>query len=312
MKKREDLSYKMLINLKRVIKSGWQGFFRDGGMVLVTIFTLFITILLIGSLFLMRAVTQSLIVVLQEKVDFSIYFKEKVEEESIFVFKEELARLPDLTEINYVSKEQAMEDFTQRYKDNEVLMESIREVGINPFLPSLNVKTMEASQYQAVANFLDSPDFQEMIEKVDYNERKPVIERLFSLTSAMNKTGIALSLILIIIAVLVTYNTIRMAIYNFREEIKIQRLVGADNWFIRGPFLAQGVISGVVSAFLALIVSGLLAFSLSSRFDILFSGVNMFNIFLTNIWQIILLQFIAGISLGVISALLSTRKYLKV
>lgn len=312
MKKKEDSFFNMFINFKRVIRTAWQGFFRDGGLILVTIFTLFATIFLISSLYLLRGVTQSLAVVLQEKVDFSVYFKEETAEENIFGLKEELSKLSDLNEINYVSKEKAMEDFTQRYKDNEVLMESIREVGINPFLASLNIKTMEASQYQAVANFLESSNFMEIIEKIDYKERKPVIERLFSLTSAMNKTGIALSLILIIVAVLVTFNTIRMAIYNFGEEIKIQRLVGADNWFIRGPFLAQGLISGIVSAFLAFIVFGLLAYFLASKLDILFSGLNIFKIFLVNIWQIILLQFLTGIALGVISSYLSVRKYLRV
>lgn len=302
----------IIINFKRVIRAAWQGFSRDGGLVLVTIFTLFATVLLISSLFLLRGITQSLIISLQEKVDFSVYFKEDASEENIFTLKEELTKLPDLAEISYVPKDQAMEDFTARYRDNEVLMESLREVGINPFLASLNVKTMEASQYQAVANFLAKPDFEELIEKVDYAERRPVIERLFSLTSTLNKTGIGLSLLLTIVAVLVTFNTVRMAIYNFGEEIKIQRLVGADNWFIRGPFLAQGAISGAISALLALVVSALLAFVLAPKFSIVFSGLDVFQIFLANLWQIVLLQFLTGIGLGVVSAFLSVRKYLKV
>lgn len=279
---------------------------------MVTIFTLFATVALIGSLFLLRGVTESLMVTLQEKVDFSVYFRDEASEDDIFALKEELVKFPDLTEINYVSKDQAMEDFKARYQDNEVLMEAVREVGVNPFLASLNVKTMQASQYQAVAGFLDSSDFTGVIEKVDYRERQPVIDRLFALTSMMNRTGIGLSLILTIVAVLVTFNTIRLAIYNFGEEIKIQRLVGADNWFIRGPFLVQGALSGVLAAFLALIVSGLLAFVLAPKFDILFSGLNIFKIFLANIWQIVLLQFLTGIGLGVVSSYLSVRKYLKV
>ncbi|MBI4101409.1 MAG: ABC transporter permease [Candidatus Nealsonbacteria bacterium] len=302
----------MLITFKRIVRTAWQGFFRDGGLVLVTIFTLFATVALIGSLFLLRGVTESLMVTLQEKVDFSVYFRDEASEDDIFALKEELVKFPDLTEINYVSKDQAMEDFKARYQDNEVLMEAVREVGVNPFLASLNVKTMQASQYQAVAGFLDSSDFTGVIEKVDYRERQPVIDRLFALTSMMNRTGIGLSLILTIVAVLVTFNTIRLAIYNFGEEIKIQRLVGADNWFIRGPFLVQGALSGVLAAFLALIVSGLLAFVLAPKFDILFSGLNIFKIFLANIWQIVLLQFLTGIGLGVVSSYLSVRKYLKV
>lgn len=302
----------MFTTFKRIFRTAWQGFFRDGGLVLVTIFTLFATVALIGSLFLLRGVSQSLMVVLQEKVDFSVYFKEEATENDIFALKDELVRFPDLTEVNYVSKDQAMEYFTLRYQDNEVLMEAVREVGVNPFLASLNVKTMQASQYQAVASFLEGSDFSGVIEKVDYRERQPVIDRLFALTSMMNKTGIGLSLVLTIVAVLVTFNTIRLAIYNFGEEIKIQRLVGADNWFIRGPFLVQGFLSGALAALLALIISGLLAFVLAPKFDVLFSGLNIFRVFLANLWQIVLLQFVTGIGLGVVSSYLSVRKYLRV
>jgi cell division transport system permease protein len=191
-------------------------------------------------------------------------------------------------------------------------MESLEEVGMNPFLASLNIKAFEASQYQAVANFLENTDFENKIEKIDYYQRKPVIERIFSLTSNLNKFGIGFSVVLAIIAILVAFNTTRLAIYNSREEIKIQRLVGASNWFIRGPFLVQGAITGFFAALICLLVFVSITWGLSSKIEILFPGLNIFNLFITNFWPILFLQLITGIGLGIVSSLIATRKYLEV
>jgi len=301
----------MLTNLKRVIRAGWQSFFRDGGLVLATIFTMLLTLFLMGSILLMKDVSKSLITSLQSKVDFSVYFKEGTGEGDILAIKDKITQAAKLTEINYVSKEEALAEFTQRHQDNASLMGAVQEVGGNPFLASLNIKALEASQYQAVANFLENSDSKNLIESIDYLQRKPVIEKLFSLTSTANTGGIILSLILTIVAILVTFNTIRLSIYNLREEIKVQRLVGASNWFIRGPFLVQGTIVGIFAALLSFLIFSLTCWLLAPKINVLFSDLNLFQIFLGNLWQILLLQIFAGIGLGVISAILSTRKYLK-
>ncbi|MDO8503060.1 MAG: permease-like cell division protein FtsX [bacterium] len=302
----------MITSLKRVIRAGWQGFFRDGGLVFVTIFTMTSTILLASSLFLFRDVSHLLITSLREKADFSVYFKEDAPEDDVFLVRDELANIPEVKDVSYISKEQALAEFTARHKDDIVLMGSVQEVGGNPFLSSLKIKVLEASQYQAVAGFLENPNFKDVIEKIDYQDRKPLIERLFSFSSTIDKGGIILSIILFLVAILVSFNTIRLSIYSLREEIKIQRLVGAENWFIRGPFLAQGVIVGVFSALASLLVSSFLIWFLSPKVAILFSGLNLFAIFINHFWLILLLQLATGIGLGTISASLSVRKYLKV
>ena len=270
------------------------------------------TILLASSLFLFRDVSRFLIISLQEKADFSVYFKEDALEDDVFGVRDELAKIPEVKDVSYISKEQALAEFTARHKDDAILMGSVQEVGGNPFLSSLKIKALEASQYQAVAGFLENSSFKDVIENIDYQDRKPLIERLFSISSNIDKGGIILSAILFLIAILVSFNTIRLSIYNLREEIKIQRLVGAENWFIRGPFLAQGAIVGAFSALASLLVISFLAWFLSPKVAILFSGLNLSAIFLHNFWLILLLQLAIGIGLGTISASLSVRKYLKV
>ncbi len=301
----------MLITVKRIFRAGWINFIRDGGISAATIFILVMAIFLVSSLFLLKDASRFLITSLQEKADISVYFKENLSEEDILKVKDELSKIPEVKTIDYVSREKAKEIFIQRHQDNPVLMESLEEVS-NPFLASLNIKAFEANQYQAVVNFLENPTFKEMIEKVDYYQRKPLIERIFSLTSFFDKTGIILTLLLGIVAILVTFNTIRLAIYNSAEEIKIQRLVGASNWFIRGPFLVQGVISGIIATLICLAIFSLTCWLLSPKIEIFFAGLSLFKLFNKNFVTLLLIQISTGILLAVISSTIAIRRYLKV
>jgi len=302
----------MVTLIKRIFKSGWLSFSRDGGLAAATCLIMLIPILLITSLFLLKDVGQFLISTIQEKADISVYFKEGAPEEDILKVKEEVSEIPEVKSVKYVSKEEALESFVQRHKDDPVLMESLEEVGGNPFLAALNIRSFEASQYQAVANFFETGIFENLIEKIDYYQRKSVIDRIFALTSGMGKTGISLSIVLAIVAILVAFNTIRLAILNQKEEIKIQRLVGASNWFIRGPFLVQGAISGIFATIICLLIFTLICWFLSPKIEILFSGLNIWKYFTSNFFTIILLQLVTGIGLGVISSTIAIRKYLKV
>jgi len=305
----------MFTSIKRIFKSGWQSFSRDGDIAAANIFIMTMTILLATSLFLFKDISQILISAIREKADISVYFKTAAQEEDILNIQGELSKIPEVKDVEYVSKEKALEDFIQRHKDNQVLMGSLEEVGGNPFLAALNVRAFEASQYQAVVNFLDAtlePVYQNLIEKVDYYQRKPVIERIFALTSGAGKVGIFLSIVLAIVAILVAFNTIRLAILNQAEEIKIQRLVGASNWFIRGPFLVQGAISGIISTLISLLIFALICWFLGPKIEFLFSGLNVWKFFTGNFFTIILIQLSTGILLGAISSSIAIRKYLKV
>ncbi len=317
MKKKGDLYYNsnkkyMLVTLKRVFKSGWLNFFRDGGVAVATIFILVMAIFLTSTIFLFKDVSRFLISAIEEKVDVSVYFKNNSSEEDILDIKEEVSKIPEVKNIEYVSKEEALEDFEKKHEENPTLMEALKEIGENPFLASLNIKAWNPDQYSKIADFLSDPSFGNLIEKIDYNQRKPVIERIFSLSSLTQKTVFFLSVVLVITASLVTFNTIRLAILNSSEEIKIQRLVGASNWFIRGPFIIEGVISGIFATLISSLIFSLICWFLSPKIEVFFPGLNLFTFFLRNLKFLIPIQFLTGIGLGVISSMIAIRKYLKV
>jgi len=302
----------MNASLKRIIKSGWTGFRRNSGLSLATVFIMVMAISLVTSLFLLQKTTGYLVTALSEKVDMAVYFNEEPSTDEIDVIQKELTGLPEIKSLQYISKEEALAKFIARHQNEDVIMESIEEVGGNPLLASLNIKAFEATQYAAISSFIDSASFKDLISKVDYSEKKPAIDKMFSLTSTISNTGIGLSIVLAIVAVLIAFNTVRIAIYNSRDEIETMRLVGASNWFIRGPFLVQGMIGGLLAVLITFLVFGITLWFLSPKIDMIIPGLNLFSYFFGSFLVVIALQLAAGVGLGACASWLAMRKHLKV
>jgi len=248
----------------------------------------------------------------QEKIDISVYFKESTDESDILGIQKEISKFAEIKKVEYVSADQALADFVERHRKEPDLIESIEEIGRNPFLASLAIRAWEPEKYGTVSNFLESADFSDMIEKIDYFERQTVIEKIASLSSVASKIGIIISLALVVIAILVTFNTMRLSIYNSSEEIKIKRLVGASNLAIKGPLMVQGAIAGAIAAAICFLVFALLTWSLSYKIESLFYGLNISHIFMANFWLILFVQLFSGIGLGVLASNIAIKKYLKV
>lgn len=303
----------MFTSLKRILKFAVTDFYRNRGASFAAIFVLVMTISLVTGLFLFQGISKFLISQVQDKIDISAYFKEDTTEEDVLGVKAELSKFSsEVKEIQYISKEEALQRFTKKHKDNPDFMKALEEVGGNPFLASLNIKTRLPSQYEKISNFLETGQFRSLIEKVDYYQKRPIIEKVFSVTSAVNNFGIGLSIVLVLIAVLVVFNTTKLAIYNSKEEISTMRLVGASNWFIRGPFITQGAICGFFACLICILIFGSFTFFLSPKLEVLLPGFNLSSYFISNFWTIILIQVIFGMGLGIISSFIVVKKYLKV
>ncbi|MBU4274890.1 ABC transporter permease [Patescibacteria group bacterium] len=303
----------MLTNFKRILKFAGNDFSRNRGNNAAAIFVLVIPILLATSLFLFQGLSQSVISQIQSKMDVTAFFKEDVAEEDILAVRDELLRVSsEVKSIQYVSKEKALQDFIDRHKDNPDFMQALAEVGVNPFLASLNILTDQPHQYEKVSAFLESGPFSELIEKVDYSQKKDTIEKFSNISSSINKFGFILGGVLFLIAILVVFNTIKLSIDNSKDEITAMRLVGASNWFIRGPFIIQGMICGFIAFLICLIVSGVAAYFLSPKIEILAPGFSIFSYFISNLGIIALIQIGFGVGLGVLAGFILVRSYLKV
>lgn len=302
----------MLTKLKRIIKSGWISFRRNGMLTVATLFVMVLTISLVTTFFLLQGISNSLISSLQDEIDISVSFKVNVPEGEITKLKDEILKISEIKNVTYVSSQQALDEFTQKHKDDAQLMESLTELGENPFPAYLNIKASEAGKYEEVSNFLGQAAYQDIIDKINYYQIEQTIDKIFSISSLIRRISLGAAIILGILTVLVTFNTIRLAIFNYREEISIMRLVGASNWFIRGPFIVQGIISGFASILITIIIFLPLCYFLSPKLTNIISNFNLFHFLLSNFWTLLLLQILVGVGIGVISSLIAMRKRLQV
>lgn len=303
------------IKAKRILKAGFINFWRNGWVSLATILIMVITLFTIGSLLFSRAILGSMVAQIEDKVDISVYFKTDSNEEDILALKDRISKLGEVKNVEYVSAEQALENFKERHKENALITQSLKELEKNPLGATLNIKTKEPSQYEAVAKFLEAESEAptgSIIDKINYYQNKKIIDRLTKILDSAKKLGSILSIILVIISIIITFNTIRLAIYISRDEIGVMRLVGASGRFVSGPFVVEGIMYGVISAIITMVLFYPLTIWLGPMTENFFSGVNLFKYYISNFGQIFLLLLFIGAGLGAISSFIAVRRYLKV
>jgi len=306
---------------KRVAKAGFVNFWRNGWVSLATVLIMITTLFVIGSLIFDRAVLMSTLDDIQDKIDISVYFETDAQEAEILTLKESLAKLKEVKNIEYISSEQALTNFKERHKNDALITQSLDELEENPLGAALNIKAQEPSQYANISKFLEdnmkAGGVNSIIDKVNYRQNKVVIDRLSEIISASEKSGAARSIILIIISIIVIFNTIRMAIYGSREEIRVMKLVGASNGFISGPFVIEGIMYGIVSAVATMAIFYPITLQFGTMFlsgpftSFAFSQINIFDYYISNFAQIFFILLATGIILGAISSIIAVRRYLR-
>src|ERR1035437_4498531 len=264
----------MLTNFKRITDFAVKDFSRNKGISIAAIFVLIMTIMLVTGLFFFQGMANYLTSQLQDKIDITAYFKDGSQEQDILNVKDQISKIaPGIKNIGYVSKDQALATFNTTHQSDSALSRALQEVGANPFLPSLNITTNgDPSQYAEIANTLQTSDFSNLIDSVDFSQKKDIIGKVYSITSKINMVGLILGIILVCVAMLVVYNTIKLAIESSKDEIGTMKIVGASDWFIRGPFMIQGVIYGLIAFLICFFVSGISAYFLSSQISIILPG----------------------------------------
>ncbi len=299
---------KKLTSIRRAIHLAWKNFYREGGLSFVSVFVLMIVIILSSSVFLISGVADIVIKDIEQKADVTIDFQLAVPEERIFEVKEEIEENFEISGMKYTSREEAKTQFIQRFGDRAAVMESLEEVG-NPFPASINIRADDPYVYTQVASFLEE-EHRDLIYNIDLYHREEVISGIFAITENIRRGGIIVSVVLGIIAILLVYNTIKLAIYGLREEIKVMRLVGSSNLFIQSSFIIQGAILGCIAAFVSFVLLFLMGFLIPQSYNITLE-VNLHQYFLEMLPVVLLLQFSVGIFLGVVSSMVATSKYLK-
>jgi cell division transport system permease protein len=320
----------MITSLSRIIKYGLKNFVRNGWLSVATTVIMTLTLLVFISLAVFDVISETAIKSVQEKIDISIYFKQEVSEEVINEFEEKVSTIPQVKSVEYISQEKAFELFSERHKDDQTISQALAELGSNPLLASLTIKAHDPSEYSIIdeqiksleedfvgSTSIDDEDEGEslsntaIIDKVTFAQNQLVIERLTKIINTLQNIGLGATLLLSVIAVLITFNTIRLAIYSNREELGIMRLVGATNAFINGPYLVTGILYGVIAALASLLIVFPIINLASPHVHSLIPELNLREHFQQNIGGFLMLQLFVGILMGAASSFIAIRKYLK-
>jgi len=302
----------MLTPIKRVISYGIKNFKRQKSLNFATIFVLFIALTIFTSLFLFKSSMKFLVTEIKNKVDISIYLQEEMPTEKIEEIKAQLVALDEVESVEYVNSAEAVARFKERHKNDPLILQSLEVVGENPFYPAFNIKAKSPGQYAAIIAFLDRDIFDNVVHKIDYAQKKTLIEKIFGIVNNLNLFGALVICLLAAVAILITFNTIRIAIKDAGEEIGVMRLVGASNWYIRGPFIVQGALCGILAALITFFVFFVVSYFSAPKVMAMTNGFNVFGWFSANAPAIFFLQLASAIGLSVISSLIAIRKHLQV
>ncbi len=301
-------------DLKRITKAGIINFTRSGVISWAAVLVVTITLSVITSILLLHAVLNFSLNQIKDKVDVTIYFNVGSSETKIMALKDSLEKLPEVASVSYVSDEEALKIFRERHQNDYPTIAALDEISTNPLGGYLNIKAKEVSQYESISNFLSSDNAlvlgsSAIIDKVNYNQNKTVIDKLNHIISGAEKLGFLVTLILVIISVIITFNTIRLTIFISKEEVGIMRLVGASKMRVRGPFMIEGAVYGVISTFITLVIFWPITAYLGNNMTG-FLGINLYDYYISNIFQISAIVLLSGVVVCMLSSFIAIRKYL--
>jgi len=284
-----------MIELKRIAKAGFLNFKRGGLVSFAAVLVVTITLSVVTLIILLQAVLYFSLDSIKEKVDVTIYFTVGAPEDRVLSLKESLLQLPEVRDVSYTSATEALKLFRDRHENDYSTIAALDEIGTNPLGAYLNVRAKEISQYESIANFLKENSTLTsgsipIIDKVNYHQNKLVIDRLNSIIFGAQKLGFLITLLLIIITIIVTFNTIRLTIFIAKEEIGVMRLVGASKMRVRGPFMVEGVIYGVIATIITSTIF-LPATAWFGRNMTDFLGIDLYNYYISNFIQIFAISY---------------------
>lgn len=305
----------MWTGFKRVVRAGFVGFWRNAFVSLAAIFVMTVALFVIGSSMMINKLLDVTLDNIQDKVDINVYFVPTAEQKDIDTLQMQLEGLPDVEQVIFTSREEALANFTSRYQSDDTIMQGLEELGDNPLGASLSIRAKETSQYAGINEFLEEQRAVEdpqrpLLDEVNFPKNKEAIDRLTAIIGAVERSTVVTLIVLVIAAVAITFNTIRLAIYTAREEISVMRLVGASNSFIRGPFMLQGIMYGVVSGVFSLLIMYPILLWLGPETESFFQ-FNLFKYFVTDFSHFFLTLVGIGVALGMFSSLLAVARYLR-
>ncbi len=287
---------------------------RNLWMSVATIFLLTLTTLSITLVISLNLIGNAALQAIEQKVNVDFYFYPNVEEVKVVEAQDFLKNQSNVAEVIYTSQADALVKFTADHANDPDLLNSLKEFDSNILPASLTVRASDIGEYDSIIQLMNQSQYRALIKKTSYVDNQSIINTLNNIIHSAYRIGLVVSLIFILISVIVIFNTLRMTIYTHREEVGIMKLVGATNWFVRGPFILEGIVLGVIAAMLTLGAFYGVAWLANPTVLKFFAGYDF------SLWQTVVQlwpQFIFGEIVGaalfsVFSSMVAITRYLKV
>lgn len=303
------------IHTKRIIRSGFRNFMRSGFTSIASILIMTITLFVITSLIFVQATLSTTLSSIKDKVDVIVYFIPDAQVSSIQTIESALKKIPEVKDLKYTSQEEALAQYKEKHGNDHLILQVFDLLDKNPLGASIAIKASDPSHYESILNYFKQDDALSkgnfsIIDTINYNQNKVAIDRLTSIIDGAKRLGTVISLILILISIIITFNTIRLIIYMSREEINVMRLVGAGGKYIRGPFIVSGLLVGIVASVATIILFWPFSYWLGHQMTG-FLGIDLFAYYKSEFFQLFFIQIISGMIVGSISSFLAVHKYLR-
>jgi cell division transport system permease protein len=306
------------ITFKRIVRMGIVNFARNLSLAAAAMAVMTVTLTIVLFSLVANATFSNTIQQITDKINISVYLSDSVTAAQVHIFESQLRQQPNVRKVSYISKDQALAEYKAENAGNTQLLEAINETD-NPLPASVQIDPINTNKIQSIKNFLDEPQnikLQDPQAGTSYSgDRKAAIDKISHATSIIREAGIIAVVVFALISVLIIFNTLRMAIFNRRDEISIMRLLGANKWFIRGPFVVESVLYGVISALVSVGIIDVLFVGSASALQASSLGlldIGYANSFFRGHFLLLLtLQLVVGMLIGAASSVIATRRYLK-
>lgn len=298
----------------RIVRTGAHNFMRNAWLSTAATAVMTVTLTLVAVSYIANVALTSTIKNVVQKIDVSVYLKDADTPDQINALKAKLQQQENVEAVKFVSKSDALAEYRKQNASNPKLLEAVTEAD-NPLPASFQIKAKDPNKLDPITNVVNQPDVKPLLadrDAVSYSgDRKATIDKIIHTSNFFKLTGVVASIIFIIISTLIIFNTIRMAIFTRRDEIEIMKLVGATNSFIRGPFIVEAAMYGVIAAVLSMAFVYLVVLSSAPKIGDYVDIGTVVGYMQHYVILVGLAELLIGVGIGVLSSLVALKRYLK-
>ena len=296
---------------KRMVKQGFRNLFRNRIMSLASVSAIAAALFVLGLVLAVVMNMNNMVSGLESKVEVTVFLKENIRQADIDNLDRQINSWEGISERQFISRQEALNTWKEEWGDKRYLLDGYNEEN-NPLPDSFRI-TVEKPEF--VEEIVEKAKKSSMVEKVQYS--KDVVDSITNIASTARVFGLMIVGVLIAMAMVIIHNTIRISVYSRRREINIMKYIGATDWYIRWPFLMEGMLLGLIGAVVSGSLIGLVYSLLEKRMSSSPAQSNLLSLFQIlplNIilYPILALFIVVGGIVGISASLLSMRKHLRV